>query len=172
MKYKKKTTPLQYSIKQLPPELQNYFFIRWGALGIFLFTVIIIFSLAELYKALLMVSLGILLYAGSVTYECIRALSGRLIMLQGECQSRSCDYFKVSNPIFKKSNFMNVFEHYGKSTLTITTDNLKFTIPVGHTFSVEDGQTVRIYTFPDEVYPIADNAFRINNPLLAKVVKI
>lgn len=172
MKHRKKPAQLSYNIKQLPPELQNYFFIRWGVSAIFLITVIVIFLLAGLHKALLMVSLGILLYMGYVTYECIRVLSGSLIMLQGVCESRRDDYFKVSNPIFKKSSFMNMFEYYGKSTLTIATDNLKFTVPVGHIFSVKNGQTVRVYTFPDEVYPSADNAFQINNPLLTKVVKI
>lgn len=127
---------------------------------------------AGLNKALIVIPIGILAYAGYITFDFIRVLSGNLIMIQGICESRENKHYKVSNLLFRKSNFMNLFEYYGKSSMTIIMDDKKFIVPVGHNFPGKEGQTIRIYLFPDEVYPNSDNSFKVNNPLLVKLVKI
>lgn len=156
----------------LPQELKNYFIIHWSISALSFAIVLIVLFVAGLHRSLFVIPLGILTYSGYVTYNYIRVLSGKLIMIQGICESRENDHFKVSNPIFKKSNFMNLFEYYGKSTITIVMDDLKFTVPVGHNFPVKESQTIRVYAFPDDIYQRTDNSFLVNNPLFAKVVKI
>lgn len=168
MHIREKKNPLIYKINQLPPELQNYFIIRWIVTALFLTAVIITFIFAGLHKSLFVIPIGILAYAGYMTFDFVRVLSGNLIMIQGICESKDNKHFKVSIPLFKKS----IFEYYGKSSITIIMDDKKFIVPVGHNFSVKEGQTIRVYSFPDEVYPNSDNSFRINNPLLVKLIKI
>lgn len=172
MKLGKKPIQLKYKLSQIPPDLQNYFYVRWAVSVGALVVVPIVFLCSSLYQALFVVVLGILAYVGYVFYNFFRMLSGNVILIQGICQSRDSEYFKVSNPIFKKTNFMNVFEYYGKSSITIDMDGVKIIAPVRHNFPAKEGQLVSIYCFADDTYPDTDNSYKINCPLLVKVTQI
>lgn len=173
MKTKKsKTYHLKYKINQIPLELQNYFIFRWILAAISLVIVVCVFLLAGLHTSLPVVALGIIFYAGYMVYCFYRVLSGKLILVQGICESKSNDHYKVSNPLFKKTNFLNLFEYYGKSTITVVSDDIKFIVPVRHNYPAQEGQTINIYFFPDEFYQETENSFRVNNPLFVKVIKL
>lgn len=163
---------LKYKMSQIPSELQNYFVFRWIAAAISLVIVVCVFLLAGLHTSLLVVACGIISYAGYMGYSFYQVLSGRLILVQGICESKSNEHIKVSNPIFKKSNFFNLFEYYGKSTITVVSDDMKFIVPVRHNYPAQNGQTISIYFFPDEIYQETENSYRVNNPLFVKVIKI
>lgn len=163
----KKQASLQW--KQLPEELQKYFF-KHFLYSIVSYLLIFMFLITtHMTREFICMIILCTVYLGYVINNYFMVVRNKVKVCEGICESLNTAVTEVKVPftLFRKKKKI-----YGKSTIVVNVDDYKCIIPVNSNFMASEGNEIRFY-FPEQnIFQKGDNYFYISNPLLVVVSKL